>query len=74
MVSGFWVPHLSGLVFERCGFKVNFMLEVDRFGNASFGSPTKSTAVHKSDRWQQNGARSFIASFTGGWRALNTLK
>jgi hypothetical protein len=22
------VPHLSGLVFERCGFRVTFMLDV----------------------------------------------
>jgi RHS repeat-associated protein len=43
------VPHLSRLVFERCGFRVNCMLDLDRFGN----------------RWQQNGPQSFIATFTG---------
>ena len=25
------VPHLSGLALERCGIRVNFMLDVDRF-------------------------------------------
>jgi len=25
------MPHLSGLALERCGIRVNFMLDVDRF-------------------------------------------
>jgi hypothetical protein len=48
------VPHLSALVFERCGFRVDFMRDVHRFGNSGFGSPMDSTEVHKSDRWQQS--------------------